>query len=421
VAELVAESVAWAEEAAAADPDAGPLLPELRAAGGRARDAVTRFETHIRDVVLPASEGEGRLGAGRFEAQLRHTLRDPEVDAERVLARAEREARAVRAEMTRIAAELWPRWMGDRPTPVEAGAVVRGVLDAISARHPAAADLLDACRSRLHEIEAFCRQADLIGLADEPLTIDWAPTFLRGFGGASLWSPGPLDRSLPALFLITPVPEAWSEEERESWLRELNDRQISLLTIHEAVPGHYLQGVRANEEPSIVRTVFGSGVFAEGWAVYVTQVMIDAGFDGDDPALRLVHWKFYLRAILNAILDIRVHAHGMTEEDAIALLVDGGFQEPSEARNKFKRARLTSAQLSTYFVGGTGLEDLEVEIRRRAATRAGAAWERAGDPDLPGGHGDSPGFHLRHHLEAVIGHGSPPIPLLRRILLDQGS
>jgi uncharacterized protein (DUF885 family) len=418
VSELVAEAVSWAEDAATADGDVAHLLPDLRAAADQARDAVGRLEAHVRDVVLPSSEGEGRLGAERFEHQLRHTLRDPEVDAERLLGRAEREARAVRAEMRRIAIELWPARLPGRPLPADEGQIIRGVLDAIAAEHPAADDLLDACRTRLAEIEAFCRQKGLIGLAAEPLTIDWAPAFLRGFGGASLWSPGPLDRSLPALFLITPVPDEWSADERESWLRELNDRQISLLTIHEAVPGHYLQGVRANEEPSIVRTVFGSGVFAEGWAVYVTQVMIDAGFDSDDLALRLVHWKFYLRAILNAILDIRVHAHGMTEEDAIALLVDGGFQEPSEARNKFKRARLTSAQLSTYFVGGTALQDLEVEVRRRAAARVGIAWERAGDGDLPGGHGDSPGFARRQHLEAVIAHGTPPIPLLRRILLD---
>ena len=93
-----------------------------------------------------------------------------------------------------------------------------------------------------------------------------------------LSSPGPLDKGQKAFFAITPMPADWTEERRESNLREDNDRMLRLLTIHEAVPGHYLQGVYANRCPSIVRAIFASGLFAEGWAVYVTQVMMDVGY-----------------------------------------------------------------------------------------------------------------------------------------------
>ena len=187
---------------------------------------------------------------------------------------------------------------------------------------------------------------------------------------------------------------------------------LRLLTIHEAVPGHYLQGVYANRSASLARSVFWSGLFAEGWAVYVTQVMMDAGYGADDPALLLTHWKFYLRSITNAIIDARIHAHGMTEDEAVSLMVDGGFQEEAEARAKYSRARLSSTQLSTYFAGSMEMWDIELEMRRRAAD----------DPSiepgpLPGGFGETPGFRYRPHLEAVIGHGSPPTSLLRRILL----
>jgi uncharacterized protein (DUF885 family) len=314
--------------------------------------------------------------------------------------------------MVRLACELWPTWCAGRPLPDDDGALVRGALDAIAAEHPKADDLLDWCRAETAQIERFCVENDVIGLADEPLEIQWTPVFLRAFGGAMLSSPGPLDRGQKAFFAITPMPEDWSEEQRESYLREDNDRMLRLLCIHEAVPGHYIQGVYANRCPSLARSIFGSGLFAEGWAVYVTQVMIDLGYGADDPALLLTHWKFYLRSITNAIIDARIHCDGMTGDEAVALMVDGGFQETSEARNKFDRARLSSTQLSTYFTGSMEMWSIELDVRRRSA--GSAAIEAGG---LPGGLGETPGFVYRDHLESVIAHGSPSTALLRRILL----
>jgi uncharacterized protein (DUF885 family) len=192
---------------------------------------------------------------------------------------------------------------------------------------------------------------------------------------------------------------------------------LRLLTIHEAVPGHYLQGVYANRCPSVARSLFGSGVFAEGWAVYVTQVMMDVGYGADDPALLLTHWKYYLRAVVNAMIDVAIHTAGMTEDDAVALMIDGAFQEEAQARAKYNRARLSSTQLSTYFVGSTLFWDLEHEVRRRAAAAAGAGPDAVPTPRVVGGYGETPGFTYRAHLEACMSHGTPPMPLLRRLML----
>ena len=213
----------------------------------------------------------------------------------------------------------------------------------------------------------------MIGLVDEPLEIDWTPEFMRSFGGAMLDSPGPLDQGQKTFFSITPVPDDWPPELVESYLREMNTRQMSLLVIHEAVPGHYLQMVYANRGSSLARRVFRSGLFAEGWAVYVTQVMLDRGYGDGDPALWLNHWKYYLRCVTNTILDVRIHTMGMTTDEAVALMVDGAFQERAEAVQKDERARLSSTQLSTYFLGSLGIWDIEHEARRRAAVAAGAS------------------------------------------------
>jgi uncharacterized protein (DUF885 family) len=417
IGELIDDALGEADRGAPGDEAVARIRGRLAAAAATARTALADFEAHLRDDVLPRSEGDGRLGAVLFDQKMRHTMRSESLTAERILSAAEREFDAVRAEMVRLARDLWPVWRAGEPLPDDEGALVRGVLDAIAADHPEANQLLDFCREENARIEAFCRERELIGLADDPLDIRWTPTFLRAFGGAMLIPPGPLDKGQKAFFAITPMPDDWSPERRESYLREDNARMLRLLTIHEAVPGHYLQGVYANRAASLPRAIFSSGLFAEGWAVYVTQVMMDVGYGADDPALLLTHWKFYLRSTTNAIIDARIHTAGMTEDEAVALMVEGGFQEDAEARAKYRRARLSSTQLSTYFAGSMEMWDIELEARRRAAAAALADPASIEPRGLPGGYGETPGFRYRPHLEAVIGHGAPPTSLLRRILL----
>ena len=417
---VIDEAIVAGEVAAAADDEAvAAVLPRLTAARAIAAEALDAFEKHLRDEVLPGAAGEGRLGPELFAARMAHTMQDPAATPERIRARAALEFSAIRAEMIRIAREIAPRWLAGGPLPDDDAAIVRAVLDAVAVEHPEPGDLLDYCRTELGRIEAFCRDTDLVGLADEPLEIGWTPVFLRSFGGAMLSSPGPLERGQKAIFSITPIPAEWTAEQAESSLREDNDRMLRLLTIHEAVPGHYLQGVYANRCPSIARALFGSGVFAEGWAVYVTQVMMDVGYGADDPALLLTHWKYYLRAVVNAMIDVGIHTAGMSEAEAVSLMIDGAFQEEAQARAKYNRARLSSTQLSTYFVGSLAFWDLEHEVRRRAAASAGAS-DRADaspTPRVVGNYGPTPGFVYRDDLESCLSHGTPPMPLLRHLVL----
>jgi uncharacterized protein (DUF885 family) len=416
---LVDQALETGDAAAAADEAVAAVLPRLRQARDAADAELASFEAHLRGSILPTTSGEGRLGPELFGTKMGHTMKDATMTPDRIRERAEHEFSVVRAEMIRIARDIAPEWLGGRPVPDDDGAAVRAVLDAIAVDHPDRDELLDFCRAELADIEAFCRDRDLIGLADEPLEIAWTPVFLRAFGGAMLSSPGPLDKGQKAIFSITPIEAGASAEEVESTLREDNARMLRLLTIHEAVPGHYLQGVYANRCPSLARTIFWSGVYAEGWAVYVTQVMVDSGYQADDPALLLTHWKFYLRAVINALIDVAIHTAGMTEDEAVSLMVDGGFQEVAQARAKYDRARLSSTQLSTYFVGSLAFWELEHEARRRAAAATGDA--RGADaiavPRVVGGYGETPGFRYREHLERLLVHGAPPMPLLRRLTL----
>ncbi|MEK6190942.1 MAG: DUF885 domain-containing protein [Chloroflexota bacterium] len=372
------------------------LRAELEAAAADAKTALDAFGAWLRDELLPNATGDFRLGTALYRSKFRHALRvemEPSELRERALGAFE----AVRSEMQRLARELWPTWKGKEPMPDNPDVAVRAVLDAIAADHPAADELLEYCRAENERIEAFCREIGLIGLADEPLEIMWTPEFMRSFGGAMLIPPGPLDRGLSSFFAITPMPDDWTDEQRASYLREDNARMLRLLTIHEAVPGHYLQLAYSNRCPSLVRAIFQSGVFAEGWAVYVTQVMMDVGYGADDPALMLVHWKFYLRAITNTMMDIAIHTGAMEREEAMKLMVEQGFQEESEAAAKWDRARLSSTQLCEYFLGYTEITELEREARRRAQA-------------------EGTSFRWRPFLESVLAHGTPPTPVIRDIL-----
>ena len=412
-------ALAAAEPARATDP---VVARSCRASSGRGRRPGRRspaFATHLRDVVLPASDGEGRLGPELFAAKMRHTMRSDDLTPTGSWP-------APSANTTRSA----PRWSGSRASCGRPGArteprpTTRRRSSAASStpsprEHPAADDLLDFCRAENARIEAFCRERDLIGLADEPLEIRWTPVFLRAFGGAMLVVAGPARQGPEGVLRDHPDARRLADEQRESNLREDNDRMLRLLTIHEAVPGHYLQGVYANRCPSIVRAIFASGALRRGLGR-----LRDPGDDGRRvrrrrPGTHARPLEVLPARLTNAIIDARIHTAGMTEDEAVSLMVDGGFQEHAEARAKYDRARLSSTQLSTYFTGSLEMWDIEREVRRRAAAASGdpLARRRSPNPASSAASARRPGFDYRDHLESVISHGSPPTSLLRRIIL----
>jgi uncharacterized protein (DUF885 family) len=403
--------------------EAPELVTLIEAATAAAHRAVETFRTGLDTSVRPRAEGEGRLGPELFAQKLRFTL-GSDLAPDELRERAWADYHAVRAELLRLSRKLWSTWIPDEPLPeVAAGddaaesALVKRVLDAVAEKHHQPDGLLRYCEDEIERISDFVREKGLITLPDEPLVVTWTPVFLRAAARAFLDSPGPLDRGEKSHFWITPPDESQGPEAVASYLREENDASLRILSIHEGIPGHYLQLAASNGSGSLVRTVFTNGMFAEGWAVYVTQVMYDAGYAADDPGFALQHWKMYLRATANAILDVETHTSGMTEEQAMELMVEGAWQEQDEARGKWLRARISSTQLSTYFVGSLEMWDLEMEVRRRLAVAAGAGAEAVPQQHIRGGVGDSPGFDYRTHLERVISHGTPPMRWCRELVL----
>ncbi len=373
----------------------------LEAAIETARDAVADHQAWLEEELLPRANGDFRIGAEKYDTKLAFALNSP-LSREEISARAWSEYESVRNEMYEVAKTVYAARNPYTEFPAEPDdaykqAIIRAALEEAYSKLPPRDGLVDLAKQYLQQAIDFVVENNIVMMPEEPVEIIIMPEFQRGVTLAYLDPPGPLDREQPAFYAIAPLPEDWSDEQVESFLREYNMLSMQDLTIHEAVPGHSLQLAHSNRYPSTLRAVLWSGPFVEGWAVYAEQMMIEQGYLNHDPLMKLINLKWYLRAITNAIIDSAIHVDGMTEEAAMRLMIEGGFQEEREAAGKWVRAQLTSAQLSTYFVGYQ--EHLEI----RAAMEA--AW------------GDE--FTLRRYHDQALSYGSPPVRFVRALLLDE--
>lgn len=366
----------------------------LETAIATATDAVEAHQTWLEDTLTPAAAGEFRVGAEKFDVKLGFTLYTP-LSRQEIRARAEREFADVRAQMYATARELVDPSAPAQPTPEQQQAIIQAGLELAYARVPQRDEIVAVARESLKTATEFVRAKDIVEVPDDPVKIILMPEFQRGVAVAYCDAPGPLDRGQETFYAVAPLPEDWTDKQVDSFLREYNLLSIEDLTIHEAMPGHFLQLALANRHPSLLRAMLASGPFIEGWAVYAERVMIDEGYLNGDPLMRLVNLKWYLRVIANAIIDQAIHVDGMDRDEAMELMTRGAFQEEREAAGKWVRAQLSSTQLSTYFVGYQEHADLRREIQK--------AW------------GD--GFSLRRYHDAVLSHGSPPVQYARAQLL----
>ena len=385
-------------------PHAGTLTGPDRARFDKAvaglRAAVAEHQAWIDTTLVPGARGEPRIGKEKYDQKLAFAL-GTSLSRDDIRVRAEAELARVRRQMYEVASDV----LRDRPgappvpltpTPAEQQRVIEAALELAYAERPPRDGVVEAATRSLEHATTFARDRGLFTVPDDPVKIILMPEFQRGTAVAYCDSPGPLDKGMETYYAISPIPDDWTTAQVDSFLREYNGRMIHLLSIHEGVPGHYLEGAATSRHPSPLRGVLRSGVYAEGWAVYTERVMTDAGYLDGDPLFRLVQLKFYLRTIANALLDQGVHVDGWSREQAMDLMVRQTFQQESEAAGKWVRAQLTSAQLPTYFVGAQEMFDLRAAVEKRD----GAAF-------------DARAFHDR-----VLATGAPSPRHLRQLVLD---
>ena len=186
----------------------------------------------------------------------------------------------------------------DKPSAAQQQRAIKAALELAYAERPQRDAVLDTARASLVDATQFVREKNIVTVPDEPLEIIVMPEFQQGVALAYCDSPGPLEAGQKTFYAVSPIPAQWTRAQTDSFLREYNSRSIHNLTIHEAMPGHYLQLAHANKYPSTLRKVLASGPFIEGWAVYTERVMIEQGYMNGDPLMKLIQLKWYLRSIV---------------------------------------------------------------------------------------------------------------------------
>jgi uncharacterized protein (DUF885 family) len=364
--------------------DATPatLRAAYTAAAAPALQSLRDFNNYLA-TTLAGKTSDWRLGKDKYQQKCRYTLHTGHNPAQ-LLAAAEADLAATRAEMARLAA---PR-------------TVTAALDEIANQHATPATYMDEARRTLAQATEFVKQKDLLTLPDNGnLTVIDTPVYMRGAYGVGGFNGAPaLEPQLGAFYWVTPIPKDWPAARVESKLREYNRFGMQQLTIHEAMPGHYVQAEYANriEPPArrVLRNLWGNGPYIEGWAVYAQQLMTDEGYLNNDPNLRLSLLKWYLRSVGNTILDIRLQTMGMTDQQALDFMINQTYQEREEATAKLQRAQLSSCQLDFYYAGAKGWNEVREHYQKR----------------------HSKDFSLKAFHERALNEGAVPLATLDRLM-----
>ena len=373
----------------------------LDAAAADLRKAVDAHQAWLDGTLVPNARGDFRIGAERYDRKLRFSL-NSSLTRREIRTRAEAELARVRDEMYAVARTV----LADRadapplpatPSEAQRQVAIEAAIDLANRDRPGRDDVVDYAKYTLGEATRFVRAHDLVTVPDAPVKIILMPEFQRGVAVAYCDSPGPLDKGLDTYYAISPIPDDWNDSQVDSFLSEYNRRMIHILSIHEAMPGHYLEGAHSAGHPSTLRAVLRSGPVAEGWGVYTERMMADAGYLDRDPLFRLMQLKFYARSVGNAILDQGIHVDGWSKAQAMDLMVRQTFQQQSEAEGKWVRAQLSSTQLATYFVGAQE----HFDMRRAAQAKLGDR------------------FQLKAYHDRVLSYGAPPVRFARQLMLDE--
>lgn len=336
-----------------------------------------------------------RIGEALYEQKFAFDIQAG-MTAKQLYEKAVADKERVQGEMAKITDKLWPKYF-TTPKPADNKIAIRQLIDKLSSQHVKRDDFVNEVRKQIPQLIEFVNQKNLVTLdPKKPLVVRETPEYMRGFAGASISAPGPYEKLGNTYYNVTPLDDM-SEESAESYLREYNHWILQILNIHEAIPGHYTQLVYSNESPSLVKSLFGNGAMVEGWAVYTERMMLEEGYGNFEPEMWLMYYKWNLRVICNTILDYSIHVKGMTEKEAIALMMDEAFQQQAEAEGKWRRATLSQVQLTSYYSGYREIYDFREEYKKA----------------------EDKGFDLKTFHEKFLSYGSAPVKYIRQLMQDK--
>jgi uncharacterized protein (DUF885 family) len=399
------------DSVAAEIPAGSPLKAQYDKVAPAAKKALIDFTAWMQNDLAkrPTNGRDWRLGKEWYAQKFRYVM-ETSITPDQLLAEAEADLKRLRAEMLQTALPLYKQMYPGQddysslPPRERENKIIRAVTDKISEEHPKRDELIEAVKADLEGIKQFIRDKKIVALGSrDNLKVIPTPEFERGiYSVAGFHSAPPLEPTAEAQYWVTPIDPKMPAAKAESKLREYNNYTLKWLTIHEALPGHYVQAEHADDvQPPtrrVLRALFGNGAYAEGWAEYIADVMTEEGYLNHDQKFLLIRRKVFLRATANTILDIRMQTMNMTDQQAMDLMLNDTFQTQAEAEGKLRRAKLSSTQLPTYFLGTRQWWELR---KKYQAAKGG-------------------GFTLEEFHNQALDQGALPLEYLEKIILPAG-
>jgi hypothetical protein len=370
----------WARQAAGPDK---ALLDSFNESNARLTSAMRDFSVWLETDLKPRSTGKYAIGQKLFLDKLKHeemvTLPLPEL-----LARGEANLAKDYNDFLATAKKIDPN-----KSPAE-------IMQSLSDDHPTADDLIPSVKRSIEAARQYLIDKDIVTVpSDIRPRIEETPPYARSGSFASMSTPGPFEtRATEAFYYVTPVEKSWDAKHAEEHLRLYNPPVVAMINVHEAYPGHYLQFLYAPKFPTKARKLIACGTNAEGWAHYCEQMMVDQGFGGSDPKIRLAQLQEALLRDCRYVVGIKLHTEGWTVEQGAKLFVEKGFQEPANAFEESRRGAYNPTYLY-YTFGKLEIQKLRDEY---IAQKKG---------------------NLRDFHNAFVAIGSLPIPLVRQILFRE--
>ncbi|NJN67320.1 MAG: DUF885 domain-containing protein [Chloroflexaceae bacterium] len=344
--------------------------------------AIEHLKTYLKDTLYPVAQQDFAIGPERFSEMLRyHEL--VELPLERLLAIGEADLARNQAAIEQVAAQIDP------------SRSVREHMQAQGRNHPTADRLLEETRSLLEHLRDFLIERDLVTLPVEgQCKVEETPPFAR-WAFAMMDTAGPFEQVATDSFYYVTLPEAhWPPEQVEGWLTKFDYATMTGVSIHEAYPGHYLHFMNVRHAPTRLAKVFDTYSHFESWAHYCEQMMLDQGYGQGDLHLRLSQLSEGLVRDCRYICAIKMHTQGMRVEECIRFFMAHAYMDEVTATREARRGTHDPGYIN-YTLGKLQLLKLLEDYR----AAQGAA------------------FSLKQFHDAYIGYGSPPIPLLRKLLL----
>src|SRR6266496_1084015 len=300
-------------------------------------------------------------------------------------------------EIYKITKTLWPKYFGNQQSPSDSLVMIKMMIDKISLNHASPESVFDTISQQVHDLEKFIMQKNLFNYdTTSPLIVRKMPAYMSGATLASASGVGgPYDKQTLAYYNVADL-SAMPREKAESQLREHNHYTLQILSLHEAMPGHCLQGVYSSKASSIIKAVFGNGAMVEGWAVYCEKMMLDNGWANNAPEMWLMFYKWSLRECCNVIVDYGIHCLNYSKDDIVKLLKNEAFQEDAQIEEKYHRATISQVQLCSYFTGSTEINALRDEVKKMQGNN----------------------FNLKDFHEKFLSYGSAPVKYIRELMIE---